>query len=88
MINWSEVLEEYNTSEGKLRVIMEIVMNIIEVNCKKFKNQGNSKKIKIPRDRRILLRKNKKLKLKFRCKLSSERKNYLEQAIRNIDKKN
>ena len=87
MIKWSEVLEECKTSEDKLRVIMEIVMKIVEENCKKFKNQRGSQMNEIPRDRRTLLRKKKKLKSKLKCINSVERKSHLEQAINDIDRK-
>ena len=87
MINWSIELEEHKTSEDKLRVFMEIVMKIVEENCKKFKSHKGCQTNRIPRDRRILLRKKKKLNLKLKCKISNKRKTVLEQDISKINKK-
>ena len=65
-IDQPELLAGHNSSEEKLRVILEIVVKIIEENCEMFKCRGGSQANKIPRDRRILLRKKKKLNLKLR----------------------
>ena len=63
--NWSEILTNHSSSEEKLRVFLEIVVKIIEENCTMFRRQGGSQLNNIPRDRRILLRKKKKLNLKL-----------------------
>merc|ERR1712030_296448 len=74
--------------EEKLKVVLEIVVKIIEKNCTMFKSHGGPQLNKIPRDRRILLRKKKKLKLKLQNNnFSSDRKTQLEITIREIDKK-
>ena len=74
-IDWPGVLAGHNSSEEKLRVILEIVVKIIEENCTMFKCRGGSQANKIPRDRKILLRKKKKLNLKLRQNnLSNDRK--------------
>ena len=87
-INWSEILAKHNSSEEKLRVVLEIVVKIIEENCTMFKSHGGPQLNKIPRDRRILLRKKKKLKLKLQNNnLGNDRKTQLEITIREIDKK-
>ena len=64
-IDWPGLLAGHNSSEEKLRVILEIVVKIIEENCTVFKCQGGSQSNKIPRDRKILLRKKKKLILNY-----------------------
>merc|ERR1712179_173568 len=58
-INWTEVLAEYEKSEEKLKVILEIIIKIIEENCTTFKNQRGSHSNNIPEDRRVLFRKKK-----------------------------
>ena len=88
MIRWSEILEMHKTSEEKLRKIMEIVLNVIEKNCEKFKNPRGKHTNKIPRERRILMRKKKTLKSKLKgTNLSIKRKFHLEQNIKDIENK-
>jgi len=55
------MLENYKTSEEKLNKILEVVIKIVEENCLKFRYRRGALINKIPRDRRILLRKRKKL---------------------------
>ena len=55
------MLENYKTSEEKMNKILEVVIKIIEENCLKYKYRRGALINKIPRDRRILLRKRKKL---------------------------
>ena len=87
-INWPEILAKQNSSEEKLRVVLEIVVKIIEENCTMFKRHGGTRLNKIPRDRRILLRKKKKLNLKLQNNnLSNDKKKQLEKTIGEIDKK-
>ena len=52
---WNEILKKYDSSEK----IIEIVMKIIENNTSKFKFPRGLQTNKIPRDRKILLRKRK-----------------------------
>ena len=86
-ISWAEVLSVYKTSEEKLRVIIETVLNIIEENCTKFKNQRGNHTNKIPRERRILLRKKKRIISRLKGKnISVNRKTHLEQTIKDIEK--
>ena len=85
--NWSEILTNHSSSEEKLKVFLEIVVKIIEENCTMFRRQGGSQLNNIPRDRRILLRKKKKLNLKSQNILSNDRKKQLEKSIGDIDKK-
>ena len=81
-------MTNYNSSEEKLKIILEIVVKIIEENCKMFRRQGGSQLNNIPRDRRILLRKKKKLNLKLQNNNSSnDRKKQIEKTIGEIDKK-
>jgi len=54
------MLENYKTSEEKLNTILEVVIKIVE-NCLKCRYRRGAQFNKIPRDRRILLRKGKKL---------------------------
>ena len=86
-IKWEEILENISTSEGKLEIILNYVINIIDEHCEKFKQRGTTRKT-IPRDRRILLRNKKKLKkiLKKR-QISTSRKTNIERFIEDIDKK-
>jgi len=60
-INWPEVLAKHESSEEKLKVILEIVIKIIEENCKIFRNQQGSHSNEIPRYRRVLFKKKKNL---------------------------
>merc|ERR1712002_1013674 len=66
-IDWPKLLAGHNTSAEKLKIILEIFVKIIEENCEMFKCRGGSQANKIPRDRRILLRK-KKIKSKITSK--------------------
>jgi len=59
-VNWSEVLENYKISKEKLNKILEVVIKIVKENCLKFRYRRGAQFNKIPRDRRILLRKRKK----------------------------
>merc|ERR1711874_96784 len=75
-INWPEVLANHESSEEKLKVILEIVIKIIEENCKIFRNQRGSHSNEIPRDRRVLFKKklNKKKKKKNPPKKKKKKK--------------
>merc|ERR1711895_60038 len=75
------------SSEEKLRVIVDIVIEIVEIHCSIFESRGNAFPNIIPRDRRILLRKKKKLYKKLRNTNSVEMKGELETRISEIDKK-
>ena len=86
-IKWEEILENISTSEGKLEIILNYAIKIVDEHCEKFKQRGKIKK-SIPRDRRILLRKKKKLKKTLKDKqLSTTRKTNIEKIIEDIDKK-
>merc|ERR1711874_920337 len=85
--NWPETLAEYESSEEKLKVILEIVIKIIEENCTTFRNQQGSHTNKILRDRRVLFRKKKMLNKELRKRNPSDRKKRIEKAIGEIDKK-
>ena len=86
--NWAELLKDCNTSDEKIKVILDIICKVIDENCVKFKEtRGKTRKI-IPRDRRILLRQKKKLKGKLRNRnISSDRKENIEKIITDIDVK-
>ena len=86
-INWPEVLAEYKKSEEKLKVILEIVIKIIEENCTTFRNQRGSHSNNIPKDRRVLFRKKKKLNKELQKRNPPDRKKRIEKAICKIDKK-
>jgi len=63
-VNWIDTLNSYTNSEDKVKSFLEIVSQVVDENCIKFKQtRGNFNKI-IPRERRILLRSKKKLKNK------------------------
>merc|ERR1712082_93853 len=68
-------------------VIVDIVIKIIEENCEIFESRGGTQSNNILRDRRILLRKKKKLHKKLRYTNSAETKAELENGICEIDKK-
>merc|ERR1712033_117411 len=55
-INWPDVLAKCKSSVDKLKVIVDIVINIIEENCEIFESRGGTQSNNIPRDRRILLK--------------------------------
>ena len=86
-INWPEVLAKHESSEEKLKVILEIVIKIIEENCTTFGNQRGSHSNKIPRDRRVLFRKKKKLNKELQKSNPPDKKKWIEKAIVEIDKK-
>merc|ERR1711874_674337 len=77
-INLPEILAEHESSEEKLKVILEIVIKIIEENYTTFRNQRGSHSNKIPRDRRVLFKKkkilNKELKKRTKKKNPPEKK--------------
>ena len=86
-IRWSEILENYITSEEKLQIILQIVFGIVEEHCAKFKQRETNRK-HIPRDRRILHRKKKNLKKHLTEKhLSADIKCSIEKSIEDIDQK-
>merc|ERR1712002_1043643 len=66
---------------------MGIVIEIVEIHCSIFESRGNAFSNIIPRDRRILLRKKKKLYKKLRNTNSVDMKAELENRISEIDKK-
>merc|ERR1712072_1604931 len=86
-INWLDVLAKCKSSEEKLKVIVDIVIKKVEENCNIFESRGGTQSNNIPRDRRILLRKKKKLHKKLRNTNSAESKVELEDSISEIDKK-
>ena len=86
-IKWSEILEAGKTSEAKLGKIMQNVMRIVSSHCKEYKGQRGDLLYKIPRDRRILLRKKKNMKQMLMKNVSPKRKAFIEQSINEIDEK-
>merc|ERR1711874_687712 len=87
-VNWSEMLENYKTSEQKKNKILEVVIKIVEENCLKFRYRRGVLINKIPRDRRILLRKRKKIRAKLESKVvSSIRKSVIKKSMEEIDNK-
>ena len=66
---------------------MDIVIKMVENNCNIFESRGGTQSNNIPRDRRILLRKKKKLHKKLRNTNSAETKTELKNGIGEIDKK-
>ena len=71
------------SSKEKLKVIVDIVIKIVENNCNIFESRGGTQSNNIPRDRRILFRRKKKL----RNTNSADTKVELENGIGEIDKK-
>ena len=86
-INWPDVLAKCKSSKEKLKVIVDIVIKIVEKNCNIFESRGGTRSNNIPRDRRILLRKKKKLYKKLQNANSADMKAELENGIGEIDKK-
>merc|ERR1711874_317239 len=86
-INWPEVLDEYKTSEEKLKVILEMGIKIIEENCTTFRNQRRSHTNNIPKDRRVLFRKKRKLNKELQKRNPPDRKKQIEKDLGEIDKK-
>merc|ERR1712055_1189970 len=78
---------EYEKSEEKLKVVLEIVLKIIEENCTTFKNQRGSQSNNIPKDRRVLFRKKKILNKELQKRSPPDRRKQIEKAICKIDKK-
>merc|ERR1711874_110972 len=68
-------------------VILEIVIKIIEENCTTFRNPRGTHSNNIPKDRRVLFRKKKKLNKKLQKRNLHNRKKRIEKAIGKIDKK-
>merc|ERR1711874_768778 len=85
-INWPEVLAD-KKSEEKLKVILEIVIKIIEENYTTFRNQRGSHSNNIPKDRRVLFRKKRKLNKELQKRNPPDRKKQIEKDIGEIDKK-
>ena len=70
-----------------MKVILEIVIKIIEENCTTFRNQRGSHSNNIPKDRRVLFRKKRKLNKELQKGNTPDRKKQIEKAIGKIDKK-
>merc|ERR1712050_671045 len=83
-INWPDVLAKCKSSEEKLKVIVDIVIKIVEIHFSIFESKGGTHSNIIPRDRRILLRKKKKLHKKLRNTNSTDK---TENHIKEIDNK-
>ena len=80
-------MAKYKSSEEKLKVIIDFVIKIVEENCNLFEGRSGTHSNNIPRDRRILLRKKKKLYRKLRNTNSADTKSEIETVIGEIDKK-
>ena len=80
-------MAEHESSEEKLKVILEIVIKIIEENCTTFRNQRGSHSNNIPKDRRVLFRKKRKLNKELQKRKPPDRKKQIEKDIGEIDKK-
>ena len=80
-------MAEHESSEEKLKVILENVIKIIEENCTTFRKQGGSHSNKIPIHRRVLFRKKKKLNKELQKRNPSDKKKRIEKAIGESDKK-
>merc|ERR1711874_947527 len=74
-INWREVLAKHESSEEKLKVILEII-KIIEENCTIFRNQRGSHSNEIHRDRRVLFKK-KKLNKELQKSIPPDKKKWI-----------
>merc|ERR1711867_210298 len=83
-INWPDILAKCKSSEDKLKVIVDIVIKIIEENCEIFESRGGTQSNNIPRDKRILIRKKKKLHKKLQNTNSAETKEELKNGISEI----
>merc|ERR1712121_225765 len=81
------VLAEYKKFEEKLKVIFEIIIKIIGENCTTFRNPRGTHSNNIPKNRRVLFRKKKKLNKELQKRNLPNRKKGIEKAIGKIDKK-
>merc|ERR1712215_392451 len=86
-INWPEVLAKCKSSEERLKVLVDIVIKIVEIHCSIFESKGGTHSNMIPRDRRILLRKKKKLNKKLLNPNPPDKKVELENHTKENDKK-
>ena len=83
-IDWRVVLSGASPDE-QLAIIMEKIHNICKANIPLRKSANKSGKPKIPRDRRILMRKRKKLSDKLKLTLSEQRKSKLQRKLVDIE---
>ena len=84
--DWNYIITNCSSSEEKIEAILETTMKAVDENSSKFKQPRGRKQQNIPKERRILLRKKKKLKTSLKKKnLSSNRKETIEKSILDID---
>ena len=82
--DWATTLSEHHPEE-KLRLLMEKIHEVCEKHIPQRKSLNRSGKPKIPRDRRILMRKRKKISDQLKLNLSDARKAKLNRKLVNIE---
>ena len=86
-IDWDAALENCQNSEAKANTIIQIISDIVDELCPKFKSLRGRSNNNIPRARRILLRNKKKLKNKLKKNgITETKKRKIEQEIMDIDR--
>ena len=83
-IEWSTILSD-QSPEMKLDIIMEKICKICIDNIPVRKSLSRTGRPKIPRDRRILMRKRKKISDQLKLNLSDTRKNKLNRKLVDIE---
>ena len=95
-IQWDVIMNEFNdvdwktllldqSPENQLAIIMGIICEVCEKHIPQRKSLNKSGKPKIPRDRRILMRKRKKINEQLKLSLSDARRQKLDRKLINIE---
>ena len=82
-IDWSQVLEGLSPQD-QLNLLMKKIVDICKANIP-LKKSARSGKPKIPRDRRILMRKRKKISVQLEFQLSDARRKKLQRKLVDIE---
>ena len=83
-INWNSTLKDLSPEE-QLTTVMDEIHKVCEKYIPQRKSQLRSGKPKIPRDRRILMRKRKKINNQLKLKISDQRRLKLNKKLVNIE---
>ena len=83
-MDWKDILMDHPPEE-KLTILMEKIYEVCERYIPQRKSQSRTGKPKIPRDRRILMRKRKKINDQLKLSISAERKLKLHRKLVNIE---
>ena len=84
--NWKSLIESCSSSADKREAILEATLKAVDEHSHKYKQKRGKKHQNIPKERRVMHRKKKKLRVKLKdIKLTSNRKENIEKSISNID---